>query len=291
MTGVHPDRRVQRMPLAIHRREDGSLVWSGSDVVFGDASRANPRLSLFDETLVRRVLVEEGHAVGVEVEDRRTGDRHVITASAVVVAGDSLRTPQLLWASGMRPRALGRYLNDQTQVVFAVRLRGAAEHPDAARAGTKTGTLSEHSGVTWVPYTDAVPFHGQVMQLDASPIPLADADDPVPGSIVGSGWFCAKDLQAEDRVEFDDHATDRYGMPAMRIRYQLTTRDHADHRSCKEEIRRAAAALGDPIGDRRCCYRSGRPCIIRARPDGPARRRHLGVRSRLEGVGGVRGFT
>lgn len=247
--GRSPDRRVQAMPLAVHRRPDGSLVWSGADVVFGDASRANPRLCLLDESLVRRVLVEDGRANGVEVEDRRTGERHTVGARAVVVAADSLRTPQLLWASGVRPAALGRYLNDQAQVVFAVRLRGADEHPDAARAGSRAGTLSEQSGVSWVPYTDAAPFHGQVMQLDASPIPLADADDPLPGSIVGLGWFCAKDLRAEDRVEFHEHATDPYGMPAMRVRYRLTPRDHATIDRARREIQAVATALGDPIGD------------------------------------------
>ena len=49
-------------------------------------------------------------------------------ARYVVVAADALRTPQVLFASGVRPPALGRYLNDQPQIVFAVRLRDV-EHP------------------------------------------------------------------------------------------------------------------------------------------------------------------
>ena len=87
-----------------------------------------------------------------------------------MVGADALRTPQLLWASGIRPDALGRYLNDQAQVVFASRLRDVT-----ARAGPGSradGALSEQSGVAWVPYTDEAPFHGQIMQLDASPVPL-----------------------------------------------------------------------------------------------------------------------
>ncbi|GAA3757038.1 GMC oxidoreductase [Salinactinospora qingdaonensis] len=244
------DRRVQPMPLAVHRRADGSLAWSGSDVVFGDVSRDNPNLTLVDEALVRRVAVKDAQAVGVEVEDRTDATVHRIRAHAVVVAADSLRTPQLLWASGVRPPALGRYLNDQAQVVFAARLSGAADHPDAVRAaGTPAGVLDEQSGVSWVPYVDTAPFHGQVMQLDASPIPLAETDDPIPGSIVGLGWFCAKDLRAEDRVEFHDLERDAYGMPAIRIRYRLTERDHETIARAKAQIRRAAAALGEPIGD------------------------------------------
>ncbi len=246
--GRAPEDRVQRMPLAVHRRDDGRLVWSGADVVLGDVTRANPHFELFDEALVTRVLVEGGRAVGVRVRDRRTGDEHDVRARFVVVAADALRTPQVLWASGIRPDALGRTLNDQSQVVFATRLRDIdpADVPHVAASGT----LSEYSGVSWVPFTDEVPFHGQVMQLDASPVPLADADEVVPGSIVGLGLFCAKDLQWDDRVEFDDTATDHYGMPAMRLHYRLTDADRATIVRAGELIREWAAVLGEPIGDR-----------------------------------------
>ncbi|MEV7636770.1 GMC oxidoreductase [Pseudarthrobacter enclensis] len=245
--GRDPVFRVQPMPLAVHRREDGGLVWSGSDVVMGDATRNNPQFELFDESLVTRVLVEDGTAAGIEVQDRRTGGTSRVAARYVVVGADALRTPQLLWASGIRPAALGRYLNDQAQVVFASRLRDVTAD-DAPRAAD--GALSEQSGVAWVPYTDDAPFHGQIMQLDASPVPLAEDDPVVPGSIVGLGLFCAKDLQPEDRVAFDDDVTDSYGMPAMRIHYRLTERDHEVLERAKREIVRLGKAVGEPLDER-----------------------------------------
>jgi choline dehydrogenase-like flavoprotein len=235
------------MPLAVHRREDGGLVWSGSDVVMGDVTRENPAFELFDESLVTRVLVEDGVAAGIEVQDRRSGETHRVAARYVVVGADALRTPQLLWASGIRPAALGRYLNDQAQVVFASRLRDVTGG-DAQRAAA--GALSEQSGVQWVPYTDDAPFHGQIMQLDASPVPLADDDPVVPGSIVGLGLFCAKDLQREDRVAFDDDARDSYGMPAMRIHYRLTEQDHNVLDRARQEIVRLGRAVGEPLDER-----------------------------------------
>ncbi|MDQ0798945.1 GMC oxidoreductase [Arthrobacter sp. SLBN-112] len=245
--GRNPAFHVQPMPLAVHRRGDGRLVWSGSDVVMGDATRENPRFDLFDESLVRRVLVEGGRAAGVEVEDRRGGGTHRVAARYVVVGGDALRTPQLLWASGIRPDALGRYLNDQSQVVFATRLRGVSVEEGQARAD---GALSEQSGVTWVPYTDDMPFHGQIMQLDASPIPLAEDDPVVPGSIVGLGLFCAKDLQREDRVAFDDGTLDSCGMPALRIHYSLTEKDREVLERAQQEIVRLGKAVGEPLDER-----------------------------------------
>ena len=239
--------RVQPMPLAVHRREDGGLVWSGSDVVMGDVTRENPQFELYDESLVTRVLLEDGAAAGIEVQDRRSGETHQVAARYVVVGADALRTPQLLWASGIRPDALGRYLNDQAQVVFASRLRDVTAPQGRAAAN---GALSEQSGVAWVPYTDGAPFHGQIMQLDASPVPLADDDPVVPGSIVGLGLFCAKDLQREDRVAFDDGVRDSYGMPAMRIHYRLTRRDHEVLDRAKQEIVRLGKAVGEPLDER-----------------------------------------
>jgi len=248
--GRAPAARVQRMPLAVHRRDDGALVWSGSDVVLGDVTRANPHFELLDETLVTRVVQDsEGHRVsGVEVRDLRTGDTHLVRARFVVVAADAMRTPQLLWASGIRPDALGRYLNDQSQVVFAARITGIEDSVDgtAAAAG---GALSESSGVSWVPFTDELPFHGQVMQLDASPIPLADDDPVIPGSIVGLGLFCAKEIRRDDRLEFADDALDAYGLPAIRVHYALTERDRAVIDRARREIVRLGEAVGAPLDD------------------------------------------
>lgn len=240
--------RVQRMPLAVHRRDDGRLVWSGSDVVMGDITRENPNFHLFDESQVTRVLLEDGRAAGVSLTDRRTGESHQVAAPFVVVAADALRTPQLLWASGIRPDALGRYLNDQAQIVFAVRIRDFVPAADAE--GVASTGLSEYSGVTWVPFTDEMPFHGQVMQLDASPIKLAEDDPAAPGSIVGLGLFCAKDLQASDRVEFSTETVDAYGMPAMTVHYTLTSRDHEVIERAKVEIVRLGTAIGEPLDDR-----------------------------------------
>ena len=248
--GRDPAARVQRMPLAVHRRPDGRLVWSGSDVVLGEVTRANPDFHLYDESLVTRVLVDGGRASGVRVRDLSTGEEHVVRAHAVVVAADALRTPQLLWASGIRPDSLGRYLNDQTQVVFASRIRDVDPGEGAEESAPAEGGLSEQSGVSWVPYTDEQPFHGQIMQLDASPIPLAEDDPVVPGSIVGLGLFCAKDLQRDDRIEFSDDATDAYGMPAMRIHYRLTQRDHEVLDQARKEIVRLGAAVGEPLDPR-----------------------------------------
>lgn len=245
--GRGAEYRVQAMPLAVHRRAEGELVWSGADVVMGEATRANVNFALFDNSLVVRVLTEGSVSTGVQVRDQQTGTLHSVAARFVVVGADALRTPQLLWASGIRPEALGRYLNDQTQVVFASRLRGMDAQLSAGKSGAG---LSEQSGVSWVPYTDEEPFHGQIMQLDASPVPLADDDPVLPGSIVGLGLFCAKELNPADRVVFDDQTPDFYGMPSMRIHYRLSEADHQVIERAKQQIVRLGKAVGDPLDER-----------------------------------------
>ncbi|KRF25997.1 GMC oxidoreductase [Phycicoccus sp. Soil803] len=240
-------RKVQPMPLAVQTHDDGRVTWSGSDVVYGEATRTNPRHTLVPEALVRQLRVHDGTVTGVVVRDLVDGSDHEVEAGQVVVAADGVRTPQLLWASGIRPRALGRYLNDQSQVIFAARLRDVS--PRDAAQGEEPGkpAIAWQSGVSWVPFTDAEPFHGQVMQLDASPVPLAADDVVEPGSIVGLGWFCAKELQETDRLEFDDDRTDSYGMPAIRVHYTLTDGDRATLDGAREMVKRAALALGDPL--------------------------------------------
>ncbi len=194
------------------------------------------------------MLTDGDQVSGVRVRDDKTGDEHEIAARYVVVAADALRGPQLLFASGIRPEALGRYLNDQPQIVHAVRLTGGVED-DVPAASSSDTTITAQSGVSWVPFTDEQPFHGQVMQLDASPVPISGGD-VIPGSIVGlGGWFCAKDLQASDRVVFSEDTTDAYGLPAMNIHYTFTERDEQTLSAARRSVVAAARSLGDPLGD------------------------------------------
>ena len=66
-------------------------------------------LELRANAAVERVLVEDGRAAGVEYVDE-AGERRVVRAGVVVVAGGALNTPQLLLRSGLRNPAIGRHL-------------------------------------------------------------------------------------------------------------------------------------------------------------------------------------
>ena len=277
------------------RHADGRVTWSGSDVVFGDATRANPNFTLLPEALVTRVLVEDGRVTGVGVRDLRDGGEHEVRARFVVVAADALRTPQLLWASGVRPRALGRYLNDQPQTVFAVRLRDV----DAARRGRASTPRDEpeivpQSGVSWVPYTDedAVPRPGDAAGRVAGPAGRRRRRRRPARS---SGWAGSAPRTCRSPTGSSSTTTeaDGYGMPAMRIHYRLTERDHASIAAARETVRRLAAALGEPLDDRPpLTFPPGASLHYQGTVRmGPDRRRHVGVRPDQRGLGRRRPAT
>ena len=253
-----PGRRpVGAMPVAVTVGEDGALHWTGPAIIAGDLWE-RPDVELRPGMLARRVVLDGDRATGVAVTDLATGERSTITARAVVVAGDAWRTPQLLHASGIRPEALGRYLTEHPQIMAASVLDEKyvpadapvdAALPVTAAAAPGGGAIVPVSGVSWVPYAADRPFHGQVMQMDASPVPLDPGVTVRPGQVVGLGWFCKKELSPDNRVWFDDDATDEHGLPAIRIDYALSAADEAAIAAAKVEIAEAAQALGRPLGE------------------------------------------
>jgi pyranose oxidase len=245
------------MPVAVTVGEDGALHWTGPAIIAGDLWQ-RPTVELRTGTLATRVLLDGDRATGAEVVDLASGERSTISARAVVVAADAFRTPQLLWASGIRPEALGRYLTEHPQIMAASVLDEKyvpadapvdAALPTTAAAAPGGGAIVPVSGVSWVPYAADRPFHGQVMQMDASPVPLDPGVTVRPGQVVGLGWFCKKELSPDNRVWLDDAATDEHGLPAIRIDYALSDADRAAIEAAKVEVAEAARALGRPLGD------------------------------------------
>jgi pyranose oxidase len=82
-------------------------------------------------------------------------------------------------------------------------------------------------GMLWVPFHDPdLPYHTQVMQVGTAPI-AAQTGSPAHRQVVGYGRFLAKDIRAEDRVQFSE-VPDSNAMPTMSIHYDLTPRDRSN---------------------------------------------------------------
>jgi C-glycoside oxidase len=194
------------------------------------------------ETLARRVLIEDGVAVGAELSDRVSGETYEVRARRVVVCADSLRTPQLLYASGVRPRALGHFLNEHFQMTALVKLRDEFVR-DMPAPGEITPT-----GTVLIPFSPGRPMQGQVVALSRMGYQIPPGGEAAASRLGRVGmlaWYGAKDLQYRDAVEFSDTETDWYGMPAMTIRYTLTDVDRQTLKSMRANIDRCAEVLGE----------------------------------------------
>lgn len=245
-----PGRRVQAMPLSLSPDAEGRLGLSGTDSILRDLLSENTdRFELRTNTLATRLIRRGGRVVGVRLRNLANGSESDEFSGLVFVAADSFRTPQLLHASGIRPAALGRYLNDHPDVRSFVQLADGFRTLACGESEAEFGGLARNGGVTWIPYEpETFPFSVQVMQLDASPIALDESSAPWPGSYVGIVVFGCKDLSPEDRVEFSEEECDPYGMPAMRIHYRLNARDHETYARMVGISEEIASALGNFVG-------------------------------------------
>ncbi|GAA2459352.1 GMC oxidoreductase [Streptomyces glaucus] len=240
-----PGRQVGPMPLACTPRPGRRPRWVGPDVVLGplaDAGADRGRFRIADETMCRRLLFTGRKVTGALLEHLPTGTEFALRASAVAVAADALRTPQLLWASGIRPEALGRYLNDQPKTVSSLHVKDGPTLGVGARGSVEFGgdIRDLETGRFRVPFADpARRNHGQVMTIDTSPLEGVD-----PALFVGMVWYGAKEIRAEDRIEFSTSEADAYGMPGMTLHYGLTDRDLAGAEQARKDQEAIAEALG-----------------------------------------------
>src|SRR5262245_15607948 len=230
-------RRVGILPVAGRQENGGRVRWTGVDTILDRAE-----LELRSETLCRELVVRSDRVNGAVLEDLRSGATETVEAAVVVVACDTLRTPQLLWASGIRPEALGRHLTEHP-LTFAVVVLDPDRVPplDDSRARRLDPVMS----VITVPYSDPHPYHSQVMHVERVPFPMPGLDEvEAPSGLATMGWGFRKWPRGEDRVEFSDERTDGFGMPAPTIHYELTERELAEQERALAHLERAGNALG-----------------------------------------------
>lgn len=250
--------KASTLPVAGDPQPDGTVRWAGADVVLGPLIEPghplSERFELFDLSLVRGVEHQDGVVAGVTVEDLRTREVRTVAADAVVVAADAFRSPQLLWASGIRPAALGRYLTEHPVVISTVALDAESMERFATEAD-----LDEELARRAVNAADPVaavnrlhsvepehPYSLQVMYSEQAPFPLADDHPKVNNrwGYVNMGYGMRKHPRVEDGITFHDDEVDYRGFPNMTIDYALTEREEAEIADATARLRRIGDALG-----------------------------------------------
>ena len=234
-----PGRRPGRMPLAVRGDAERGMEWTGSGTLLESVPELGD-VSVRPETIARRIVLEGSRAAGLIVADASTGEEWMITCRVLFIGADALRTPQLLFASGIRPDALGRNLNDHTELIVNVEVDTEAAPPPSPATGEPL------IGAYWIPFSEAHPAHGQVMQFDIAPLPQ---DEPTARRVptVNLAYFVPKDIRPEDRLRFSEDTTDQYGMPAISAEYGLSAVDEESVQRVREIGERTIAAIGRPV--------------------------------------------
>ncbi len=238
---------VRPLPVAGRPAGDGRVEWTGADTVLGPLlDGATSSFELRPETLCRELLHDGNRVRGAILEHLPSGRRDQVDARAVVVAGNAMRTPQLLWASGIRPRALGHYLTEHPLTFAVVGLDPAIVAGDSASAVVMPTGLDPALAALCLPFSEpAHPFHAQFMHFDTPPFPLPPGSADYPAGFVAMGWGTRKFPRFQDYLEFDPDRLDPYGMPGIHCHYELTDAEHAEIERALVHLRRAVGALGE----------------------------------------------
>lgn len=256
---------VSTLPVSGEPQPDGSMQWGGTDFVLGplieDGNPLAERFELRDLSLVRRVDRDGDRVIGVTVEDLRTRQTSFVPADLVVVAADAFRSPQLLWASGIRPAALGRYLTEHPVVITTVALdaekmsRFATEEDlDAELAQRAKHAADPVAAVNRIPFSEPDrPFSLQVMYSENTPFPLP-ADSPFAGNrwgFVNMGNGLRKRPRVEDGITFSADELDYRGLPNFTVEYELTDAELSEIEAATANLREVGEALGTFVAEPR----------------------------------------
>jgi hypothetical protein len=212
--------RPQRMPMALERMPDGRLVRTGPNRILpAMADGSDDLFTIIDNTLCTRIITTDGHATGVTTRHLATGRTATIEADTVIVAADALRTPQLLFASGVRPEALGSYLNEHAFVSGAVVVPPDVLGIDPSDM-PRPDPNEPFTNSLWVPQAgERQPFHAGLL---CRPHVRSDG---MPAFLVTLSWYVPTAISAENRVRFSAEHSDAAGLPRMTLSFAYSESD------------------------------------------------------------------
>ncbi|MDT8912290.1 GMC oxidoreductase [Amycolatopsis sp. PS_44_ISF1] len=177
---------------------------------------------------VRKLDCRGSRVIAAEAVDLATGRARTVEADDFIVAAGGLRTPALLWASGIgRDLPVGNYLTDHPLSYAQVLLdAGPADDPDPFAI---------------VPAQAGRPFHG-VLLTDAHGSPLVEGLDE--RRVLSLYWYTPTEQRRENRIVFTEASGDAFGLPRPTFEYSLSAHDEAR----RADTLAAIEAAGERIG-------------------------------------------
>ena len=250
---LEPDRPVQHIPLGAERRKDNPKygVWTGADTVMGplldEPETYGDRFTILPEHRAQELVFNGSKVDHVVVQNLTEWETINVYADTVILAAGPCLTPQLLYKSGIRPDALGRYLNENPNAGCKViykrdvidEIREVTDNP--ARDEAIPIPSEWHEPMIWIPVSENRLWHVQ-MHGDGRRSKYEGAADV--RMILDLGWFGMVDLEKDNRITFDDNVLDRFGMPQITFEYELGKDDRARAHNMMQEMLTAAEAIG-----------------------------------------------
>jgi pyranose oxidase len=230
-----PPYAPDNLPMAVERRTDNDefVYYSGSDTILGPLAlpQQDGRFRILPEHRVYKLETAGGRVTGAIVDDMIRGKRFSVSADLFIVAGGSIMTPQLLWNSGIRPQALGRYLHEHSFVFTQIVLKDDVVAEMARQGGKGNGPndpvpvpLKDPLPMLRVPVAEGRPWHTQVHR-DSFAFNQALPADVDTRLILDIRSFGMVQPREDNRVYFEDDLTDVYGMPQPTFEYRLAEGD------------------------------------------------------------------
>ena len=227
---VPRDYPVQNLPVAAQRRSAGEeglrpfVHWTGVDTVLGplltDPDLAS-RFTILPQHLVTRLVHRGDRVVHAVVQDFGTLSTKTIAADEFVVASGAIFSPQLLWASGIRHEALGRYLNDQIVASCLIVLSKDLVHslgPPPSPQDPIPMPLDAPEPEVWIPVSAKRPWHCQI-HYDPINFTTPGGEYVDERLLVFAQWFGMVEAEQHNRVYFLDDIPDVMGMPQPTFDY------------------------------------------------------------------------
>jgi pyranose oxidase len=266
--------QVQNLPLAVRRREDnpGLVHWSGTDTVLGpladgeyagsgqgSGKQGTGRFRLSPEHLCTRLFrsADGSRVEYAEVQNLQDWSTVRVEADTFVVACNAVLTPQLLFASHIRPEALGRYLNEQPvtfcQIVLDQGLIDGVERDarfeERVRAHRKRMPndpvpipMDDPEPNVWIPVSEGRPWHCQIHRDAFHYGEVAPNVDT--RLIVDLRWFGITEPRWENRVTFSEAHVDSFGMPQPTFDFAMSAAERRTQHLMMKDMLRAAGTLG-----------------------------------------------
>ncbi|TFK64358.1 pyranose 2-oxidase [Pluteus cervinus] len=264
---------VVNMPLAVKRRTDNPdyVTWSGADTILGDLTKYGKRFQILTETRVTSLERPRingpggpgtGPGTGPDIHGILARDLHnnsdiYIKAKAFVVACGPIGTPQILFNSGIRPHALGRYLCEHSlafcQIVLKRGLIDSLPKPPDPEKNPLPIPYNDPEPQVQISYSPEFPWHCQVHRDAFSYGDVGPRVDP--RLVVDLRFFGKQESNVDNRVKFGPDnpeklgdwkagVTDIYGLPQPTFEVTRSVKDQQNDHRMMDDMCKVANLLG-----------------------------------------------